>query len=144
MIGVHKKFDPSTHRLYDRKARNIGKQFFGDVYDVKDNPDIHGPDLMLYSKKTGKFICYFEVEVKTVWTGKFRWPDVNVPERKAKYFQSGKCGYFLISGDYLQGILIEPKVILNSPLKEVPNKYVPRGEYFYKVLTDKVHFVKLK
>ena len=144
MIGKHKKFDPETHRLYDRKAREVGKKFFGDVYTVKDNPDIYGPDLILYSKQNDKFICFFEVEVKTIWLdGPFRWPDVNVPERKGKYFKKGNCGYLLISGDYSQGILIEPRVILESPLREVPNRYVPKGEYFYKVPLDKVHLVNL-
>lgn len=77
-----------------------------------------------------------EVEVKLVWTGE--WPDawetVHIPERKGKLFNNGKWVFFwILRADCKEAWLIDSRKLQPGMLKEVPNKEMSNGEYFYDV-----------
>lgn len=134
MIGVSKPFSKSLHRSNDPQSRRVVKEYLKrNGIEVEDNPNKFGVDLI---SKDGTL--QIEVEHRLVWDSEeFPFAEINVPERKAKFFVTESVSYAILSKDYSHVGMISGKEMLrhivDENLRESSNKYVREGEYFYKV-----------
>lgn len=130
-----KQFNKELFDQTDLVARNAAKKLLVDsMYELVDNDDQHGVDLLLF--KNGKHVGYVEVEIKFNWKAKAKWdfPNVNFLRRKEKYCVLDKPTLFLIfNRDLSQYLSVTSKAVMESPLEEVKNKYNQSGEFFRKV-----------
>lgn len=137
-----KKFDQGLLDRNDNIAR-ICCKYIAEKNGFKaiDNPDKFGADIIA-EKNGDKY--YFEGEIKINWTGKFTFPTVHIPDRKAKYLdEHANIMFVVISGDYASAMLVPGSAVRKSPLVEVNNIYNVDGEYFYDVPVDKCKLYKL-
>lgn len=144
-MSARKRFDPTLHADNDSLCRNAVKDLLKDTeYNVVPNPKQRGVDLLIYDKN-GKHIANIECERKLVWSGsEFKYDDINFPHRKEKYAVLEKPTIFIMFNKEIDNYLtVTGDILINSPLKEVPNKYLYKGELFYKVPKDKVKFNEL-
>ncbi len=134
MLGKHKKFSKSLHRKNDPRSREIVKEYLNkNGIQVEDNPNKFGVDLI---SEDGTL--QVEVEHRNIWQSEdFPYEEINVPERKAKFFVQQSVSYVILSKDYSHIGLIDGKEIMkhiiDDNLKMVSNKYIKQGEYFYKI-----------
>ena len=134
MFGERKPFSKSLHQKNDPQSRRIVKEYFlRHNMPLNDNPNKYGVDLISEDQS-----LQVEVEHRLVWKDEeFPFDEINVPERKAKFFVENHISYVILSCDYSHIGLIDGKTIqkymTNDNLKESSNKYVRQGEYFYKV-----------
>lgn len=142
---MRKWFDKELHDTYDTMGRDIVKNFVSSFWSMKavDNPKVRGVDLHLYDGD--KLVAYAEVEVRPSWkTLEFPYEDLNVPERKRKLLEQGLPTYFFsINKDGTALFHCEAKDVLSCEVKEVANKYVYKGEQFFKVPLDRLNYVVL-
>lgn len=140
-----KRFDKELHDIYDKLGRDTVKSFVSSFWDMQaiDNPDRYGIDLHLY--KEDVLIGYAEVEVRLAWkTIEFPYEDLNVPERKRKLLvQELPTTFFSINKDATALFHCDAAEVLASEVKECYNKYVAKGEHFFKVPLDKLTHVVL-
>ena len=144
MIGEHKKFSPKLFRQNDPTSRKVVKEYLAKQgIVVNDNTNRYGVDLI---SEDGAL--QVEVEHRLVWDDDdFPFSEINVPERKAKFFVENSIAYFILSRDYSHIGMIDGKIlrqyIVDYNLKESSNKYVREGEYFYKVPKDAFKWDKI-
>lgn len=143
-MGKHKKFSPSLFKKNDPKTRRVVIQFFKKhrIY-LEDNPNKFGVDLLSIDRT-----LEIEVEHRNVWINdEFPYPDINLPERKLKYFTSNNICYAIISKNYTHiGIIYGKtlkKYLTDVNLKECSNKFIKSGEYFYKIPKSEFVWSKL-
>ena len=145
MTVVNKKFEQSLHDQYDERGRKIVKDYFKNKfnYNVIDNPNIYGVDLIIY--RENKIVGYAEVEVRNSWnTDKFPFDTLNVPLRKKKLFENELPTYFFsVNCIHTRMFCCDAEIIMGCEIKENKNKYVKKDEYFYKVPVDKLKLIKL-
>jgi hypothetical protein len=144
MIGTSKKFSKSLFQGNDPKSRKVVKEYLSKQgIIVEDNPNKFGVDLI---SKDNTF--QVEVEHRLVWKeDEFPYDEINVPERKAKFFIENYIAYFILSCDYsglgmIDGTTIR-KYLIDENLKMSPNKYVKENEYFYKIPKSAFKWIKL-
>lgn len=139
---VRKPFDQNLLDENDPKSREVVKKYFLSIgITLIDNPDKYGVDLIGVGSK-----LKVEVERRNVWkTGQFPYAEVNVPERKAKFFRNLDTCYVIVSEDYayLGGLNPKDTIPFMKDAKENRNKYVGSGELFYKVPRDKFKWIKI-
>lgn len=138
-MSVRKRFDRELYNENDTPAKDYVKELFKDSeYRIVDNKKKTGVDLFVY--KDGQHLCNLECEIKRVWKTKdFPYESVQVPERKSKFFKLDKPTILvMLNADKSAYLAIKQENLNSSPLKEVPNKYVWKGELFYQVPLDKV------
>lgn len=144
MIGVAKKFSPSLLRSNDPQSRKVVKEFFAkQKIPLNDNPNKYGVDLI---SEDGSI--QIEVEHRLVWdSNEFPFSEVNVPERKAKFFVENHICYVILSKDYSRIGMIKGddlmQYLTTENLKESSNKYVRNGEMFFKVPKEKFTWLKV-
>lgn len=144
MRGVHKPFSKSLHAKNDPKSRKLVKEFFvRRGVKLIDHPDKYDIDLMTEDGE-----LRVEVEHRLNWTTeKFPFDEVNVPERKAKFFKDGNTHYVILSENYQYlgfiGADNIQKFIRPEFLKESPNRFIEKQEYFYKVPVENFEWYKL-
>lgn len=133
-----KPFDQTLHDQNDPLSRSAVKQFFANRGIVfQDNPDKYGIDLIHRDGDES-----IEVERRIVWqTYHFPYDEINLPQRKAKFFShTPKSHYAIVSKNFSRiGIITNRKIktfIQESFLKENKNKFVAEQEYFYKLPKD--------
>jgi hypothetical protein len=144
MKGTHKPFSSTLHSKHDPKSRRLVKDFFAEkgliLIDHNNKFDI---DLVSVDGK-----IRVEVEHRESWESKiFPFTEVNVPERKCKFFEEGNTHYCILSKNYTQLGFIHAKVIRRymkpKYLKENPNKFIKKNEYFYKIPRNKFEFYEI-
>lgn len=129
-MTTKKPFSPSLFKENDKLAREAGKRYWSKQgYEVWDNPDRYGPDLIV----SNEFFC--ETEIKRVWKGDtFPYETLQIAGRKGKFLDSVIPCVFMVCNDSLtHAIIASEDDVKSSPLVEVPNRYVHKGEYFYQV-----------
>jgi hypothetical protein len=137
MTGVRKLFNRSLHRANDPPARAIVKKYLKQKgLAVEDNPDQFGVDLI-----SADGTLQLEIEHRLIWTTEeFPYKEVNIPERKAKFFATKSVGYIILSNDYSYIGMISGKELAKHMVKEnlheSSNRFVRAGEYFYKIPKD--------
>lgn len=134
MKGEYKEFSRSLFQKHDPKSRKIVKDYFKrNNIPLEDNPNKFGVDLL---SKDGSL--QIEVEHRLVWdSNEFPFAEVNVPERKAKYFVENHICYVILSKNYSHIGMIDGKTLrkylTDETLQESSNKFVKKGELFFKV-----------
>ena len=134
MKGEYKEFSKSLFRRNDPKSRKIVIEYFKNRKIILiHNENKFGVDLVA---KDGSMSV--EVEHRNSWNvAEFPYSDVNVPERKAKYFVENNVHYAILSKDYSHIGMISGKelrkYITEATLTECSNKFIKEGELFYKV-----------
>jgi hypothetical protein len=148
MYGVRKKFSKSLHDAHDAKARRQAIEFFeSQGYKVVENPDTKGVDLFVFEEGSSNPKYYVEVEVKNNWASKtFQYSTLQIPERKGKYLEmyGEQILYMIFSKDLTQALIADIVSFKRAVLKEVPNKFVNKGEYFYQVPVKDCELVKME
>jgi len=138
-----KSFDRQLFNDNDTLARAAGKRYWGAMgYEVTDNPDRYGPDLII---DTGKDKYYGEVEIKRVWSGpEFKYDTLQIPERKKKFIgRDMPCVFAVFNNEQTHGFLCPGDILAISPLVEVSNKYVRSGEMFFQVPISSLIFIEV-
>ena len=144
MIGIRKPFSNSLFKQNDPKSRVLVKKFFADRgIKLVDHPDRYDIDLIT---EDGKFKV--EIEHRKSWKlPKFKFPTVNILERKGEYFKKGETHYCILSNDFKHiGFIPADKIqkfIKPKFLREIPNKFVSKGEYAYQIPVNKFEFYPL-
>jgi hypothetical protein len=144
-MSNRKRFDPVLYSENDRIAKDFVKEALkGSEYQVLENPKKRGVDLLLY--RNSEHVANIECEIKRVWKStEFPYDSVQIPDRKTKYTQLDKPTVFvMLNNDQSAYLAISQQVLLNSPKKEVPNKYVFEGEMFYQVPISSSHMNDIK
>jgi hypothetical protein len=142
-MTIKKRFSKELHDENDTLARAAGKKYWSTFgYQVIDNPDRYGADLIV---NTGWEEFYSEVEIKRVWSGPtFQYDTLQIPSRKKKFTELSKpCMFVVLNKEQTHAFVCDSKTLLDSPLVEVPNKYVYSGEMFYQVPVSQLLFVEL-
>lgn len=144
-MSKKKRFSKELFEENDQLAKTAAVKYFTKKgFDVQSNPDRYAADLLLFSKE-GTFVRFVECEIKKVWKEDvFPYENVQFPKRKEKYVKAEPITFFMINNKGNRALLVEGTDIIQSPLKEVPNKYVYKGEMFYQVDLKKVTFVELE
>lgn len=141
-MGERKPFDPANFEENDPASRACVRAYFArNLVHLIDNPDRYGIDLI---SPDGFFSV--EVERRNVWTGKdFPFAEVNLPERKAKFFRHPNTAYAIVNADCSRiGIILARFLVPyigDSNLRENPNRYVHSGELFFKIPKSKFSWV---
>jgi len=145
MIGVRKPFNKVLHAKNDPKSRQSVKTFFAERgVTLVDHPNKYDIDLI---SQDGSIRV--EVEHRLNWDSPdFPYEEVNVPERKAKFFEAGNTHYVILSRDYKYIGFISAteiqKFMKPEYLKESRNRFVSECEYFYKVPKLKFEFYQIE
>lgn len=142
--GINKKFDNYLHSQYDDVGKNIVISYFQNLgFDARENTDRYGVDVVLYRNNIP--IGYAEVEIRNNWnTDVFPFDTLNVPLRKKKLLDQDLPTYFFsINKTNTRMYCCPAEIVLESPVKENPNKYVKEKEYFYKVPLEKLKLIVL-
>lgn len=144
MIGVNKPFSPSLHAKNDPKSRELVKEFFAERgIIINDHPNKYDVDLI-----SSDGLLRVEVEHRMNWkTAEFPFNEINVPERKAKFFKEGKTHYVILSNEYqylgfISALKIK-KFMIPECLKESSNRFVKSNEYFYKIPKTEFEFYQI-
>lgn len=145
---MRKRFDRELYNQTDKLAKT--KLFslleYNDNIQASENPKKTGVDILVTNPDTGDLLFNIETEIKRVWKGeKFPYESVQIPERKKKYTGLGKPTLFVMfNEDQTKYLVIRDTDLISSPLVEVPNKYVYKGELFFQVPLEKVSFNNIK
>jgi hypothetical protein len=145
MIGVRKPFNASLHAKNDPKSRTLVKAFFAERgVKIDDHPNKYDIDLI-----SDDGTIRVEVEHRLNWNVPvFPYEEINVPERKAKFFSEGTTHYIILSKDYKYiGFISASKIrkfIKPEFLKESKNRFVAEREYFYKIPRTEFEFYQIE
>jgi hypothetical protein len=142
-MTARKKFDKELHDANDTLARAAGKKYWRSFgYTAEDNPDRYGADLLV---NTGWEEFYSEVEIKRVWSGSsFPYDTLQIPARKKKFTELDKpCVFVVLNKEQTHAFVCSDATLKESPIVEVPNKYVFSGEMFYQVPVANLLYVTL-
>ncbi len=144
---ANKRFSSNLFKNNDEAAKNAAeflKEFFG-VDEFTDGDTKYSIDRKGYRNE--HHCINVEVEIKQHWKNghnPFPFEDINLPQRKEKYFDLDLPTFFVIFSADCQGcVIFSDRTAKNSKLVEVPNRYVPKGEYFYKIPINKAAHIKL-
>ena len=139
-----KAFSQKLHDDNDPDSREVVKKFYKKKYNINltDNPDKRKKDLIT---EDGKFL---EIEHRLIWkTPKFPYEQINFPFRKGNHYSKQAFDYVILSLDYSHiGIITAEKLgnyIKEEHLKEVSNKHIRSGEFFYKLNASDFEWYKL-
>ena len=139
--STKKKFDKELFLINDVPSKKIAIEYFNKLNQVAvENPNKYGIDLIVNEE----FYC--EVEVKHGWKGSyFPFKDLQISYRKKKFASLDKPVMFMVmNSTKTYALTVNGEDVITSPIKVVPNKYVPEGEQFYVVPFDKLCKIKLE
>lgn len=138
-----KNFSPSLYAKNDTRARKAIQRLLESHGWRVVNAETCGVDLLAHKHGT---MVQHEVEIKNVWDGEWpkQWTTIQIPERKSRLFQSeDQLVFWVVSQDTGMAWGITAQAVRESPLVEVPNRFVDKGERFYQVPIDKALLVRL-
>ena len=132
---MHKPFDRDMFEKVDSLAREATKKYISSRgYEAIDNPNKYGADLIVEG------VCYVECECKLVWDSlNFPYKTIHLPTRKEKFTKLDMpCCFFIWNKQFSSAIKFTSSDVLKSPKKEVPNKEIKSGEYFFDLDVNKL------
>jgi|TARA_X000001382_G_C3138115_1_gene168607 hypothetical protein len=148
-----KRFDPVAYKKSDTLAKDCITEYLLSLgHTVLDINEDYGVDL---SSILDGADYKHEVEMKHMWEGDWptAWKDINIPFRKNRLLTQvyGNKGenkdvefyFYIIRGDCKKAWKMHGTVVQNSPVVEVPNRAVRKGEYFFKVPVAKAELIDL-
>jgi hypothetical protein len=94
---------------------------------------------------TGWEVFYSEVEIKRVWSGPlFKYDTLQIPERKRKFtVLDMPCMFLVLNNEQTHAFVCSSDLLSKSPVVEVPNKYVYKGEMFFQVPVSELLYVTM-
>jgi len=145
---VKKKFDRQLYNMVNERSVSAGKKYLKSIgHKITSTKEDMKVDIR--SSKNGKQYLT-EVEVKLVWDGEWpkHWKDIQLSERKSRLIQYAKNAekdlYFLIfNKSFTTAWKIDSNILDDCELKEVPNRFISKGEYFFIVPTEKAELITL-
>ena len=121
---IYKQFNRESHAVNDKPAKDLVINFLKSKgVDAVENPDKYGIDII---------VPRYEVERREIWIDNFPFKTVHIPARKKK-FLNYSIVYAVVNRDFNKIMFCTSEIIKQSNLIEVPNKSVPKDEYFYDV-----------
>ena len=121
---IYKQFNKESHAANDKPAKDLVIRFLQSKgIDATENPDKYGIDIIAPR---------YEVERREIWIDNFPFKTVHIPARKKK-FLNYSIVYAVVNRDFNKIMFCASEIIKQSNLIEVPNKSVPKDEYFYDV-----------
>jgi len=147
-MSVRKRFSKSLFDDNDEVARNAVdklKHHF-QVDEFRDSETRYTVDREGW--KENKHLLNVEVEVKHNWKRgmqTFPYDTIHLPQRKEKYLELDRPTHFVIFSSDMEGAIVfsDDTVKQFAELKEVPNKFVPKGELFFNIPVDKTSWLKI-
>ena len=146
-----KRFDPIAYKQADNKAKKCITKYLTSIgHTVLDTEENFGVDLTSILDNT---TYNHEVEMKHMWEGEWPtvWKDINIPFRKnrliVQVFDNDPLAnfyFYIIRGDCEVAWKMDGNIVKDSPVVEVPNRAVRKGEYFFKVPVDKAELIWLE
>jgi hypothetical protein len=142
-----KPFSQEVHDACDPPARDAVIEWIFHEWGWKacPNEDIYGVDLLAYKNK--KLMAYVEIETRD-WLGKdvaCPYDTIHIPKRKNKFFNKRlPTFYFVVTRDFKNAYWAYDEEIVQSSVKEIRNKAVKEGEYFYDVPIGLFQYVNLE
>jgi hypothetical protein len=125
---IYKQFNKENHATNDKPAKDLVINFLKSKgLDAMENPDKYGIDIV---------VPRYEVERREIWIDKFPFKTVHIPARKEKFLKHSIV-YVVVNKDFDKIMFCRSEIIRQYDLIEVPNKSVPKGEYFYDVPIEK-------
>jgi hypothetical protein len=131
-MSAYKPFNQVVHDACDPVAREAVIKYLARCNRTAyPHPDKYKVDLIVENEFMVP-VCYAEIEMRDWESCPF--PTVHVPSRKKKLVNNDlPTLYFVVSKGLKRAMWCDGKDIVASPLREVPNKAVKSGEYFYDV-----------
>ena len=127
---INKEFNKESHAANDKPAKDLVIRFLQSKgIDATENPDKYGIDIIAPR---------YEVERREIWIDNFPFKTVHIPARKKK-FLNYSIVYAVVNRDFNKIMFCTSEIIKQSNLIEVPNKSVPKDEYFYDVPIEQWH-----
>lgn len=129
------KFNQRIYDGSDSQAKNAFRKYLSKRKAViEEEPHgKYGVDLFVTYKNGRK--VFIEVEIRYIWLeGKFPYDTIHVPARKKKFCNLEYPTYFISFRKDLKAMIVIPSGNMKEKyLKEVPNRRVKEGEYFYDI-----------
>ena len=128
-----KPFSQEVHDACDPVARQAVIGYMEKRWNLfaVPNPDKYKVDLIVENEFMVP-VGYAEIEMRDWESCPFA--TIHIPGRKKKLFDNDMpTNYFVVSKGLKRAWWCRVADILESPLKEVPNRAVAAGEYFYDV-----------
>ena len=144
----HCRNNPEWAKNEDDIGRNTCKKYipkiFGKIKYLEDHPNMYDIDLIGYDSDDEQLV-FVEAEHSNAWKGDdYYFKTLHVPERKRKFFNKYPMSLYVMVNKQASSIaVVRGDHILDSPMKEVPNKYNKSGEYFFNIDLNNVKFYKL-
>jgi len=136
-----KEFDESLFNRYDGTARTVVGEFLtGRGYEVSDNPDKYGIDLVAVINGRTRMV---EVEVKAGWTGAFPFLNLHLPARKAKFAQADSV-FCVLNSDLTRMAVVTGSDVLKCPIVEKPTRLTNKPDQLYEIPLSLVYFYEVK
>ena len=145
-----KRFDPVAYKKSDTLAKDcITKYLMSLGHTVLEIKEDYGVDL---SSTLDGVVYKHEVEMKHMWEGDWPtvWKDINIPFRKNRLMVQvfnkeplANFHFYIIRGDCKVAWKMDANIVKDSPVVEVPNRAVRKGEYFFKVPVDKAELIEV-
>jgi hypothetical protein len=147
-MSARKRFSKSLFDDNDEVARMAVEQLkhhFG-VDEFRDSESRYTVDREGW--KAEEHLVNVEVEVKHNWKRgleTFPYDTIHLPKRKEKYLELDKPTHFVIFSSDMEGaIVFSDKTVKDyAVMKEVPNKFVPKGEMFFNIPVNKTSWLKI-
>mgnify|MGYP003132442310 CR=1 FL=1 len=141
----YKTFDNDLYNQSDQRGKEAAikvlSQCLPCVLDPVETANRYGVDLTIVDWNNDPY-CYVEVEIRNAWKSrKFPFDCLYIPRRKDKFTKLDKRTIFIVFNNNVTDFVACEGIELNrAVLKENPNKYVEKGEFFYKIPLTSFHY----
>jgi hypothetical protein len=126
-----KPFSPELYATNDDAKYLILAWLESKGYAAEINPDQYGIDILARNEERSLRV---EVEVKHNWgDDPFKYDTLQIPERKAKFAKDPDTWFIVLNSTRTQALICSGQSLLTSPLVEVSNRLVNKGERFFQV-----------
>jgi hypothetical protein len=140
---INKPFCSNLYKENDMKAKLAIRRYLDKLgYHSLIKPEDYKADLTSYNEG----ICVrHEVEIKGVWRGSWpkEWDTVQIPQRKSKLLNGNKIVFWVIRADCKAAWCIHDTFLVPDILKEVPNIYTKKGEYFFCIPIEQCRLITI-
>jgi len=145
---TRKLFSKSLYNAYNTPALMAGKEYLKNKgFKITSSEEDMSVDLQAIKDNKHYF---FEVEVKNGWenTWPSSWKDVRIPERKTRLINYAKTNnkkltFIIFRRDLKAAWTVDGDTVKDCELKEISNRFVPKGEYFYIIPIDRAKYIEL-
>ena len=140
--------NPEWAKNEDDIGRNTCKEYIPKIFSkikyLEDHPNMYDIDLIGDDVDDEQYV-FVEAEHSNAWKGDdYYFKTLHIPGRKKKFFNKYPMSLYVMVNKQASSIaVVRGDHILDSPMKEVPNKYNKSGEYFFDIDLNNVKFYKL-